>query len=373
LWLALGGLVGLGLWAMPLVLVYALPVAALLGWAYWTRRRQLVVGAFLAAAGLAVGAWPWLLYTARNGLGTVLEAGGSAVAGASAAHPVVAALQHALYFVLFGVTVVWGLRPPWGAHFLALILVPYALALHMGAWFEALRRAARSPGRALLAGTAGTLLVAFILTPFGADPSGRYFLPLAVISALYLADVLHWLRLRRRRRRSVWRKWFAQCLALALLAFYWWGNIQSAIAFPPGLTTQFDPVAQVDQRALPQVAEFLRSQGETRGYTNYWVTYPLAFTSQETLLFVPRLPYHADFRFTPREDRYPPYSAAVAESPRVAYITTRHAALDERLRQGFRALDVSFEEAAFGDYRVFYALGRRVEPAELGLGECCEP
>jgi hypothetical protein len=327
----------------------------------------------LALVGFLIGASPWLLYTAQHGAITLREAAGGAVAGASNRHLLVAAFEHLVYLGLFGITVVWGLRPPWSASFLALPLVPYALAIHMGCWLQALRRTTAGPGRLLLAGTAITLIVAFILTPFGADPSGRYFLPLVVISALYLADVLHWLRLRRRHRRTVWRKWFAQILALGVVAFYWWGNVQSAARYPPGITTQFDAVAQVDGRALDDLATFLQVNGESRGYTNYWVAYPLAFVSQEALLFQPRLPYHLDFRYTPRDDRYAPYGEAVAESPRVAYITARHPALDERLRRGLGRLGVPYQEAAIGDYRVFFALGRRVEPAELGLGECCEP
>ena len=148
---------------------------------------------------------------------------------------------------------------------------------------------------------------AFVLSPFGADPSGRYFLPLAVPVALFTAEMLHWIRLRRRQkpRRSLWRKWFGQLLALGLLAFYGWGNVQAAATFPPGFTTQFDAVAQVDQRSLPELIQFLRANGETRGYTNYWVEYPLAFASQEELLYVARLPYPEDFRYTARDSRLP--------------------------------------------------------------------
>ena len=43
-----------------------------------------------------------------------------------------------------------------------------------------------------------------------------------------------------------------------------------------------------------QLMDFLRAQGETCGYTNYWVEYPLAFASQDELIFTARLPYHAD-------------------------------------------------------------------------------
>jgi hypothetical protein len=157
-----------------------------------------------------------------------------------------------------------------------------------------------------------------------------------------------------------------------LLSFYWWGNVQAAARFPPGFTTQFDAVAQVDQRSLPTVIEFLQARDERRGYTNYWVSYPLAFLSGETLIYEARLPYHGDMRYTPRDSRYAPYAAAVAASERVAYITTRHPALDARLRADFDRLGVDYAEKAIGDFNIFYGLSRAVTPSELGLGvECC--
>ncbi|MEP7357173.1 MAG: hypothetical protein ABI847_08035, partial [Anaerolineales bacterium] len=130
-------------------------------------------------------------------------------------------------------------------------------------------------------------------------------------------------------------------------------------------------VAQVDQRSLVELMNFLRANGGIRGYTNYWIAYPLAFESHEDLIFVPRLPYHADLRYTPRDDRYLPYDALVADSPRVAYITSRNPALNARLKTGFLKLGVSYREQLIGDFDVFYALSARVTPGQLGLGEAC--
>jgi hypothetical protein len=278
--------------------------------------------------------------------------------------------------LLFGLTAIWGLRPPWSAAFLALGLAPFSIALNSAVIVVAARRTAArhdtaTIGRWLLAGTAVTLVVAFILTPFGADPSGRYFFPLAVPLALFTAEMLHWLRLRRRLRRSPGRKWFGQGLALGLVAFNWWGNVQSAASFPPGLTTQFDAVTQIDQRALASLAAFLRAHGEMRGYTNYWVEYPLAFDSQEDLIFVARLPYHPDLRYSARDDRYTPYDALVEASPRVAYISARLPELDIRLRTALNQLAVTYREADIGEFHVYYDLSRKVTPAELSLGVTC--
>jgi hypothetical protein len=210
-----------------------------------------------------------------------------------------------------------------------------------------------------------TLLVGFILTPFGADPSGRYFLPLAVPLSLFAASLI--LDLVNR-----YGKW-AYGLTALLLVYNLWGTVQSAMRFPPGITTQFSSETRIDHRFDTALIEFLRQEDETRGYGNYWISYPLAFLSREELIFVPRLPYHLDFRFTERDDRYAPYDELVAQSDRVAYITTNHPALDERLRWGFTQKALTWQEIQIGDYHVFYDISAPIRPEEIGLGETTNP
>lgn len=368
LWPALGFLTGLGWWVFPLTAVYAAPAGLL---AAWSGRRQPLAVQWRrwlgAGAAALLGASPWLWAT-LGGAATLAETGGAAIAGASSGPWWSALAGRLLSLGLFGTTVVFGLRPSWSVDWLALPLAPLALAVYLAALWAGLRGLRAHPARAglsMVLGTGAWLGAAFVLTPFGADPSGRYFLPLVVILALLVAD---WLAELEQRRL-----WLARGLGAGLLAFNLWGTAQSAAAFPPGLTTQFDPVAQVDMRALPPLMDFLRAQGETRGYTNYWVTYPLAFLSQESLIFAARLPYHEDFRYTPRDDRYQPYTVAADAAGRTAYITTRHPALDARLRSGLRALEVAFSETQIGDFHVFFDLSRPVRPAELGLGQACCP
>jgi hypothetical protein len=112
---------------------------------------------------------------------------------------------------------------------------------------------------------------------------------------------------------------------------------------------------------------FLRGEGETRGYTNYWVEYPLAFLSGEELIFVARLPYHEDLRYSARDDRYAPYDDLVAASERVAYITTRHPELDARLREEFERQRITFQEKQIGEYHVFWGLSEVVRPEDVGV------
>jgi hypothetical protein len=113
---------------------------------------------------------------------------------------------------------------------------------------------------------------------------------------------------------------------------------------------------------------FLRAKRITRGYSNYWVTYPIAFLSGEELIFSPRLPYHEDFRYTIRDDRYRKYSDLVNASEELSFITTNHPALDEYLREKFEKLGVTWTEKVIGDYTVFYQLSDTIRPDDIGLG-----
>jgi len=218
----LGFLSGLGFWGFALIVVYLLPILIYLLFIELTSgqaRRRVLIHWLLFGLGFSLGAAPWLWFTLTNGLTTLTELSGSAISGASSSHPVFAAFAHLFNFLLFGPTVVWGLRPPWSAQFLALPLIPIVLAIHSavfvfvvfkGIW---LRDAARA-GRWLLVGVCIALVGGFIFTSFGADPSGRYFVPLAVPWALFTAEMLHtlpsWFRAGR---------WLTNCPALILTAF----------------------------------------------------------------------------------------------------------------------------------------------------------
>ncbi len=359
-----GVVAGLGFWAFGLTLVYSLPAAALLtaialGWP----RRYALIRVGWALLGIILGALPWLAYAAQHGLETLTaEMAGSAIAGASGPSWLASLSAHFLNLLLFGTTVIVGIRPPWGLVWLGGPLAPLALAFWGGVivWVVRRRKSDRDADRALwlLKGVGLATLIGFVATPFGADPSGRYFLPLAAPMAVFAGAMLT--DLRPRIRSMAWA-----ALVAVPLVFQLWGNIQAARQMPPGMTTQFDASTQIDHSHDRELIEFLLVHGETRGYTNYWVAYPLAFLSQEQLIFVPRLPYHPDMRYTPRDDRYPAYDDRVAASSRVAFITTRLPALDERLRAGLKSRGIAWQEERIGDYQVFYALSSPVAPGDL--------
>ncbi len=366
-WAGWGVLAGLGLWANALTLVYSVPAGLFMLWS-WRKGVGLRRGWFvwpLVLAGFAVGALPWWIFAMQNGVGTLLsELTGSAVAVEQAPW-ILRSFKHLFNFLLLGGTVIFGLRPPWSVDWLALPLLPLALiawALVFVLALPALRRRTDHYAYArTLAGVCLTLMAGFVFTSFGIDPSGRYFLPMAVPMALaagYALDQIF--------RDSNWKQ--GAFILAVLVGFHFWGTLQAANRYPPGVTTQFYEPSMVDHRSMGELSEFLKANNEKRGYSNYWVAYPLAFQSREELIFVPRLPYHTDLRYTERDDRYPPYGEWVEESERVAYITTHNPQLNERLRAGFTERGVRWQEKQIGDYYVFYGLSQVIRPQELGLG-----
>jgi 4-amino-4-deoxy-L-arabinose transferase-like glycosyltransferase len=352
LWLAWGLVAGLGFWTMGLVLVYLVPVALWLLWRHGARswRRYL-----LAALGFAAGSLPWWLGNLRQVDAGVAELFGTAVRSTATAGGLVGNVGARTFnFFVLGLPALFGLRFPWSVKGPPLWLAVPTLALYLGALTYGLRRSlphssstpsSSSPPSSLLWSICGMLFLGFVLTPFGGDPSGRYFLPLYLPLFIFTAEAL--MALRERVGRCAW-------VALgAVLAFNLASTVQAASISPPGITTQ--------------LIDFLRAHDGTRGYTNYWVAYPIAFLSSEEIVLVPRLPYKADLRYTPRDDRYAPYGEWVEASPTAIYVTTNHSALDGLLREGFAALGVDFQEVQIGSYHVFYDLSRKVTPGEIAL------
>ncbi|MBE9524681.1 MAG: glycosyltransferase family 39 protein [Chloroflexi bacterium] len=367
LWLALGFFVGIGFWTFGLTLVYSIPVGIYLFWVLWQNktyvRRQALRGAGSTLVGIVAGSWPWWLFAAQGGIQQLLgELTGSAIADIHTVSPWVQPFQRFMSLVLFGGTAIFGMRPPWAVRWLGLPLLPFVLAFWLGVIYLLPRniRENRPAGKVVLLGVMLTLIIGFLFTPFGDDPSGRYFVPLLIPLTLFASDLI--LKLGKRDPRWVYG------LTFLLISFHLMGTFQSALRYPPGITTQFDAVTQIDHRYDEELIAFLLEHGEMYGYTNYWVAYPLAFKSEEKLIFTPRLPYHLDFRYTIRDDRYAPYDTMVAEAARAAYITTHHDPLNAYLREKFSAMNITWEETKIGDFVVFYELSNKIIPEQLDLG-----
>lgn len=374
-WLVFGFLTGLGFWVFSLTLVYSVPAFIFLICSLVSNRKgypgfENSVRIWLGAGvlGIFLGAFPCVLYVTQFGIRDLLiELLGGAIAGVEKL-PWISLIGRRIFnTMVLGMSVAVGMRPPWEVSWLALPLAPLALATWAGSTAHAYRQSLsgrtssveKNRNLSLLFGVAITLLTGFAFTSFGSDPSGRYFLPISVILVIFTA---YWLTsLRDIIGNGIW----LVCVLISL--YHLWGNLQAINSPPGGLTTQFDAVTRIDHSRDRELIQFLTENGLTRGYTNYWVAYPLAFLSDETLIYVPRLPYHQDFRYTSRDDRYKPYRELVAQAENVAYITTNHPSLDTFLREAFSQRGIDWKEARIGDYQVFYQLTKVVRPEDLGL------
>jgi 4-amino-4-deoxy-L-arabinose transferase-like glycosyltransferase len=351
-WLLFGLIAGFAFYTFPLILIYLIPIGLLL---LYRLRAKAWREYLIALLGFAAGSLPWWWALIQSGGVLVAEMTGSAVAGTvessgALSGPVIRLLN----FFLFGASAWWGLRYPWSPEFVLPVLGIAAFTFYLGALGYAAKRGPR-----ILWGMIVTLLVTFLLTPFGGDPSGRYFLPLYVPLAIFTAMLL-----QRFRKQNVI---IASLLLTLLVGYNVTGTLAAAAKNPPGITTQFDPVTWIDHTRDQELIDFLLAHDETRGYTNYWVQTPIAFLSGERIISAARLPYHLALDYTPRDDRYPPFTQAVREAPHAFYITVNHPRLDALIRDRLTALGVTFTEHTIGNYHIFYALARKVEPEELGI------
>ena len=370
-WLSfiLGGLIGLGLWVNGLTLIYAIPTVLVIVWRMAAQGNKIArqnvliqLGVFVSA--FLLGSLPWWIYAFQSSFTNLIsELLGSAVAVETGSwiHRIG---MHTFSLIILGGTVLFGLRPPWEVRWLIVPLAPLILLIWGGIlwlWARKLFRGGDHDAiHIIFMGVLITFSIGFIFTSFGIDPSGRYFIPLWVIFAFIAGDVIP---------TFIKNRSFQWLITLVILVFNLGGTIDCAIRYPPGITTQFNPETQIGQRSLPELIQFLLEKGETRGYSNYWVAYPLAFLSNEELIFSPRLPYHMDMRYTPRDDRYPNYTAMVQSSQKVAYLTTKNPVLDQYLRSKFTELAITWEEKTIGDFHLFYHLSMPIQAERLGLGD----
>lgn len=363
---------GLAFWVIGLSLVYTIPVLLILFWEVLrsniTKKAIIFKFVIVAVLGFLVGSAPWWISAVVTGNGSILsELLGGAIADVNSNISLLKPLIRLRNLLVFGGTVITGLRPPWGIAWLMLPLIPFILIFWMAVLVFSGNQVLQSRNRrfVLLFLIGFVLSLGFILSPYGDDPSGRYFLPLILPMAILGSGLIY---------RSARGNLLIESGLLALvLIFNLGGTLQSRLTNPPGLTTQFDPVAQIDQRYTRELLTFLEDQNIKAGYSNYWVSYPLAFLSEEQIIFSPRLPYHQDFRYTDRDDRYLPYTEQVESSDQIAYIVTRHPALEDYLHDRFVEFGISWGEKRIGDYTVYYDLTVPIHVNEIGLGTTTLP
>lgn len=358
----LGFLIGLGFWANALTMIYSLPAVVFvsLNWILRPRRKNEAGWFVLLALGAIVGAFPWLFAAFTNVSGDLLgELFGSAVAVEGGSFLAIIA-NHFFSLVVLGIPVILGFRTPWNVAWILLPIIPLVL-ISWGLVFRQLIRllkndlSLRKPFL-LIVGCILTLVFGFLFTSFGLDPTGRYFLPITHLLALLAGVGID---------RGFSKKKYQYGILAVIILYQLMGNVQAIIKNPPGLTTQFYTPAQVDMKAMPELIDFLKTHKETIGYSNYWISYPLAFLSNEEIIFIPTLPYHPDFRYSERDNRYPPYNDLIDSSSRAAYITSFNPQLDKFLNSTFSNEGVEYKETQIGDFHIFYDLSKKITPASI--------
>ena len=353
-WFFAGAAAGLGFWVLGLACVYIFPIGLMelrkIG-------RVKLPNALIAGLGFVIASLPWWLYNFAHKWEALLV-----IRALPSSSPLLnPVMDHLAGFLVLGMPALIGIRfpwasgyLPWGLSFLGVFLFLAILACAWAGWRAqaADRRSVRGFWNLFFIG----FLAAFLFTRFGVDGTGRYLLPLFVWLVLVSAVGIHWLWLRSR-------------LAGALLFLGWsFLNISGtylAATAPDRITTQFDPITRFDNSADQALLDFLVKENVTRGYSNYWVAYRLAFLSRENLIFAPVLPYKDDLSYSQTDNRYPAYLEIVEASQQSGLITSRHPVLDGLIEVGLRELGISYRIAEFGVYRVYYDLSHKVTAADL--------
>ena len=361
----LGIISGLAFWVNNLTVVVSFPcivfvLVYLLKASMQSRKKWRVF--LILVLGFSLGLTPIWISMIQNGFGSVFrDLTGNAYTGESGS-----VLQkignHIFSFFFLGLPALIGIRAPWDVRWLAVPVIPLLVATYLAVllWsgINATRKSSTRGLYFLFAGIGTFFFILFIFTPFGIDPTGRYFLPLNIVLSLMVANFVFSVR---------FQKWVAIGVASIILVFNIWSTLQCALQNPPGITTYLDSTNRIDHSADPNLIAFLEENKIDEGYSSYWVSYPLAFLSNEELIFLPQLPYHTSMQVSTRDDRYKPYDAIVEQAPQVAYITVRFPTLDDRLRSAFESLHITWQETVIGNYHVFYHLSQKVTPQELGL------
>ncbi|MCB9453903.1 MAG: hypothetical protein H6672_20925 [Anaerolineaceae bacterium] len=360
LWFLLGLIAGVGWWANGLIVVYALPVGLLV--LYRVLRPQgdnppgilqRAAPLLLALAGFIVGSAPWWWFDFTHNHAALATFLSNSQTGefSGIGLPYMPPGQRALGLVVAGIPALVGMRFPWSATYFMLPVGVVVLVIYGMAVYRLLRghNPLRPDGRGFVLGMLGLFMVVFVASTFGADPTGRYFVPLALPMGILLGTLAVglWTQLSGRGR-------VLPVLLVALVIGYQAAGQWSAASTPPGLTTQFDPVSHIPNDDDDELIAFLTEHELYNGCTNYWVAFRLAFLSDETLQYSAALPYKSNLSYNAADNRYPPYAEATTNAANIAYITTNLPELDARLQTAFAERGLSYQQTQIGSFQVYY-------------------
>jgi len=362
--LFIGFLSGMGLWINPISLTICVPslLLLLLNENDKSIKKGNTFQKFfvLLFGGIFGSFFWWYQILINNQLSFITELSGSAVS-VEQGNFVQILIQHFVTFVLFAPTVIFGMRPPWDTFIIGKNFVPFviffwilvfAFILSYRKNFSAITK------RAFLSllGIPLLVFIGFLLTSFGADPSGRYFLPIYISLTILAGFSL-----------CNFKKPLLLIILASIVVFYHVFGIISLANKEPFITTQFFKPAQVNQMYMDELINFLDQNNENYGFSNYWVSYPLIFLTDEKIISLPLLPYHQDLKYTSRDNRIPSYYDNFINQDKYFYISTNNPKLDALLIEKFSINGIKYKYETIGDFHVFYDLSSPVSPEKLGL------
>lgn len=317
---AFGLAAGLGWWANPQIVYFALPA---LVWMV-LRRPGLVRLAWLAVGGALVGALPWLYANVGRGFPSLH----------SPPQAVETTYPHRLrLFAETGLPVLVGLRRMWTTRWLVPGLAP---ALYLGvllALVAAVVAFVRTAVRDRGGDGRGLLLLACVCYPFVFAISSFAFY---LFDARYLVFLWPFLVLLA---ASYLVSRTAQVAAIAVVAALGVTGVALALG-----EANLDPVAP-DAVAHPigPVLRVLDERGVTQVFADYWAAYRIDLATGERLSATPFAGSTRDFALMAR----------VRSSPRPGYVILDGSQPDEALGASLRARAIPYQRVAAGDYVVY--------------------
>lgn len=347
-WAAFGFCAGLGWWTNGLIVIYAVPAAMLLliGWVRQFRMRRgwsVLGGITLAAITFMIGSAPWWSYALQNDFAPVrFYIGGTQGLGADIVAIPIGERLIGLFFL--GFPAVMGLRFPWAAQpFLPFIGIIVAILFVIAMSVPFRRRMFSKDAHGLLLGMVGWFTLVYLLTRFSSDPTGRYFLPLTLplftLFGVWIANIS--------------RRWLQVSLTAIVVGYFGLGQLAAAVA-PLGFTTQFNTVQHIPNDHDDELIAFLEAHDLTRGYAPYWISFRLAFLSDDELQYSAALPDKPNAEYRPIDERYPPYRAAANAASRFAIITADTLGLDALVQSELESAEVTYQTQTIGSYTVYY-------------------
>lgn len=365
-WLALGLCAGVGWWVNGLIIAFILPASVLILWTIWRSRSEMplqrnLLPILLGLAGFLVGSAPWWAFNVANDFAALrfyLPSGEPSEFANTNIAPLPTD-QRLIGLFLLGLPTVIGLRFPWlPEYFLPLVGIA-VLLIYVLSVVRLLRgKSVLKPNGRLLVISMMLLFAAlFIFSRFNFDPSGRYFVPLALPLALAFGAFV----------AAVKQPLLRAGLVIVVVGYSAAGVIVAAATNPPGITTQFVAETHIPNDDDAALIAFLDEHGLLHGYTNYWVSFRIAFLSGERLQYSAALPEKSDLSYTPFFNRYLPYVTATENAPpeQIAFITANVEAVRTALEASFAAQGVTFDHAQIGIYHVYYNFAPNVPQPSL--------